>query len=127
MLPKAFKKLANKLDVRAKPDPKLAKNFKEGCGRRYMNVGLQSIAFFSGVAEKIGDKDLIMYSNFIADAIYNKKNEEFETYTNLYKHKLADLGLWETTKGVSSYQKMKILAKLRREGKKYYKEQEKKK
>ena len=126
-LPKAFTKIAKKLDVRVKPDPELAKNFKPGCGRRYMNIGLQTISFFSGVADKIKDKDLLFYAEQIEDAVYNKKLEEYETFTKLYKYKLAELGLWKSTVGMSKYQKMKVLAKFRGIAKKHMKEEEKKK
>jgi len=116
-LPKSLKKVANKLDIRVKPDPELAKKFDADCGRRYINVGLNMISFFHGVADKVGDKELKKYAKLIEKATYHRDAEKFETYTSLYKHKLASMGLWKSSKGVSAYEKMKIMNRLRKLGK----------
>lgn len=115
--PKSLKKVAKKLDVRVKPDPELAKKFDKDCGRRYINTALNMISFFHGVADKVGDKELKDYAKRIEKSTYHRDSKSFETYTSLYKHKLAAMGLWKSTQGISAYEKMKIMNKLRKLGK----------
>jgi hypothetical protein len=117
-LPKSLRKLAKKLDIRVHPDPELAKKFDSDCGRRYINVSLNMISFFNGVAEKIDDDELKGYAKEIEQASYHRDADGFKLYTDLYKQKLSSLGLWKTTEGISSYEKMKVLNRLRKLGKK---------
>lgn len=123
-LPKQFKKIAKKLDIRVHPDPELAKKFQKGCGRRYINVGLSMIAFFQGVADKIDDKELKGCADKIEKATYIRDAERFEKYTKEYKKRLGKLGLWKKTEGISAYEKMKALNKLRKIGKAVKKQQD---
>lgn len=116
-LPKPLKKIAKKLDIRVHPNPKLAKRFDDECGRRYINVALNMISFFDGVADKVNDKELKGYAKEIAKASYHRDADGFEMYTSLYKNKLGEMGLWKSTKGIGAYEKMKILNKLRKLGK----------
>jgi hypothetical protein len=115
--PKSLKKVAKKLDVRVKPDPELAKKFDSDCSRRYINTALNMISFFHGVADKVGDSELKGYAKKIEKSTYHRDSKGFETYTNLYKHKLAAMGLWKSTQGISTYEKMKLMNKLRKLGK----------
>lgn len=126
-LPKQFKKIAKKLDIRVHPDPELAKKFDKGCGRRYVNVGLNMIAFFQGVADKVNDDELKKHAKKIEDAVYIRDGDVFEKHTKLYKERLGDLGLWRTTEGISAYEKMKALNKLRKIGKAVKQQQDKEK
>lgn len=116
-LPKPLRNVARKLDIRVKPDPELAKKFDADCGRRYINTALNMISFFHGVADKVGDKELKDYAKKIEKSTYCRDAEKFETYTSLYKHKLGSMGLWKSSKGISAYEKMKIMNKLRKLGK----------
>lgn len=116
-LPKKFKKIARKLDIRVHPDPEKAKLFNPECGRRYINVALNMISFFDGVADKVDDDSLKEYAEKIRNAAYTQDGVTFDEYTKLYKERLGSLGLWRSTKGISTYQKVKILAKLRKVGK----------
>ena len=116
-LPKQFKKIAKKLDIRVHPDPELAKRFDKSCGRRYINVGLNMISFFHGVADKVNEPELKEYAKEVEESIYHSDGPNFEKYTNLYKKKLSDMGLWRSSKGISAYEKMKILNRLRKLGK----------
>lgn len=126
-LPKSLKKVAKKLDIRVHPDPELAKRFDPDCGRRYINVSLNMISFFNGVAEKVNDEDLKQYAKEIEQAAYTQDAERFETYTKLYKHKLGEMGLWKSTKGISAYQKMRVLNQFRKFGKQAKEQEEKEK
>ena len=122
-LPKPLRKIAKKLDIRVHPDPELAKKFDSDCSRRYINVSLNMIAFFEGVAEKVNDKELKGYAKEIAKSSYHRDAKGFETYTNLYKLKLGSMGLWKSGAGISAYEKMKIMNKLRKIGKQQAKEE----
>ena len=125
-LPKPLKKIAKKLDIRVYPNPKLAKKFDSNCGRRYINVSLNMISFFNGVADKVNDKELKAYAKKIEKATYHRDADGFKMYTDLYKHKLAAMGLWKSAEGVGTYEKMKIMNRLRKLGKSQKKEEEKK-
>lgn len=117
-LPKPLRNIARKLDIRVHPDPELAKKFDDDCGRRYINVSLNMISFFDGVADKVNDPKLKEYAKKIANASYHRDADGFKTYTTLYKNKLGEMGLWKSTKGISAYEKMKIMNRLRKLGKK---------
>ena len=124
-LPKSLKKVAKKLDIRIHPDPELAKKFDDDCGRRYINVSLNMISFFDGVADKVNDSELKGYAKEIANASYHRDAKGFETFTTLYKNKLASMGLWKSGQGISAYEKMKIMNRLRKLGKKAKEDKEK--
>ena len=124
-LPKSLKKIAKKLDVRVHPNPKLAKRFDTDCGRRYINVSLNMISFFNGVADKVNDNELKGYAKEIEKSTYHRDADKFKLYTDLYKNRLASMGLWKSAKGVTTYEKIKLMNQLRKLGKKV-KEQGKK-
>lgn len=113
-MPKALKKVIGKVDVRAKPDPKLAKLFKEGCNRRYMNVGIATLTFYKQLAKDINNEELIGYAKEIEQAVYTKDGDRFELYQKLFKGQMQTLGVWTSIKGIDNYQKLQVINKLRK-------------
>ena len=109
-----MKNIMKKMDIRTHPDPKLAKKFDSSCGRRYVNVGLQSIHFFHGVADKIGDKELKEHAKMIEDAVYTKNGDMFEVNKVLFTERMKELGLWKSVKGMSVYHKMQVVRKFKK-------------
>lgn len=112
MMPKALQKVIGKVDPRAKPDPERAKRFKEGAGRRYMNVGISTIDFYTGIAEQMKDKELRECAKQIGVAVYDKDDALFKAYTVMFQSRMQELGVWKSVKGISSYQKVKLMGKV---------------
>lgn len=109
---KALNNVVGKVDIRVKPPEHEVKRFKEGAGRRYVNVGISTRDFYKGVADSLKDKELKEYAKKIEKAIYTKDGELFETYDRLYKVRMQELGAWESVKGIGGFQKVKIMRKL---------------
>jgi len=109
-----MKKIMKKMDIRVHPDPKLAEKFDSSCGRRYKNVGIQTISFFHGVADKIKDKELKEHAEMIEDAVYKKDGDVFEINRVLFTERMKELGLWQSVKGMSAYQKMQAVRKFKK-------------
>ncbi|MGD9380983.1 MAG: hypothetical protein PVI03_00910 [Candidatus Thorarchaeota archaeon] len=129
MMPKALQKVIGKVDPRAKPDPERAKRFKEGAGRRYMNVGIATIDFYHGIAKEMKDKELKECAETIEKAVYDKDDMLFKAYTIMFRARMSEMGVWKSVKGMSSFQKAKIMGKIakvaRREKKKKEEEENK--
>lgn len=111
-VPKALQKVLGKVDPRAQPDPKEVRKFKDGAGRRYMNVGIATIAFYRDIAVHMKDKELKEYARNIMKAVYEKDDSMFKINTNLFQARMAELGVWKSFKGMSKYQKAKIMGKV---------------
>lgn len=109
-----MKKIMKKMDIRVHPDPKLAEKFDSSCGRRYINVGIQTISFFHGVADKVDDKELKNHANMLEDAVYKKDGDVFEVNKVLFTERMKELGLWKSVKGMSAYQKMQAIRKFKK-------------
>lgn len=112
-------RIRKKVDVRTKPDPKEAAKFNSCCSRRYINVGIALRDYFKHTAFALKDNDLKEYSKYIESAIYTQDKERFDINVKLYKARLQDLGVWKQVKGISTYKKAKILAKLGKFAKKH--------
>ena len=120
MMPKALKKVLGKVDPRKQPDPEIVKQFKPGTSRRYINMGVATYQFFYQMAESIDDKELKEYALEIEKAIKAKDDlTQFETYKNLYASRMQELGVWKNIKGLSKYQKLVILNKIRKQAKEH--------
>ena len=113
-----MKKIMKKMDIRTHPDPSMAEKFDSSCGRRYINVGIQTVQFFNGVADKIGDKELKEHAEMIEDAVYKKDGDVFEINKVLFTERMKELGLWKSIKGMSAYEKMKAVRKFKKMAKK---------
>ena len=109
MIPKLLKKALKKVDPRVIPPEEEARKFKEGCSRRYINVGIATRNFYNGVAEQMKDEELREYAREIEKAIYSKDSQLYETYTFLFRNRMGELGVWKSVKGLSTYQKVKIM------------------
>jgi len=109
-----MKKIMKKMDIRVHPDPDMAKRFDKSCGRRYINVGIQTISFFSGVADKINDKELKEHAKMLEDAVYKKDGDVFEVNKVLFTERMKELGLWKSVKGMSAYEKMQAVRKFKK-------------
>jgi len=131
MMPKALQKVIGKVDPRAKPDPERAKRFKKGTGRRYMNVGIATIDFYHGIAKEMKDDDLKDTAKTIEKAVYDKDDMLFKAYTTMFRARMSELGVWKSVKGMSSFQKAKLMGKVakiaRKEKKKKEEEENKRK
>lgn len=128
-IPKALSKVIGRVDPRAKPDPERAKRFKEGTGRRYMNVGIATIDFYHGIAKEMKDKELKECAETIEKAVYEKEDMLFKAYSVMFRSRMAEMGVWKSVKGMSSFQKAKVMgkiAKLARKDKLKKKEEENK-
>ncbi len=109
---KALNKTVGKVDPRVKPPEEEVTKFKEGAGRRYINVGIATRNFYLGVAETLKDKELKEHAKEIEHAIYTKDGDKFELYDRLYKVRMQELGAWKSVKGLGAYQKMKVMRRL---------------
>jgi len=109
-----MKKILKKMDIRVHPDPAMAKRFDKSCGRRYINMGIQTISFFNGIADKINDNELREQAKVIEIAIYKKDNNAFEIGKTLFTNRMKELGLWTSVKGMSAYQKMQVIRKFKK-------------
>lgn len=112
VIPKALQKVIGKIDPRAKPDPNEVKKFKEGAGRRYMNVGISTKNFYAGIAEQMKDKELRECAIQIKQAVYDKNDMLFRTYTVLFQSRMGELGVWKSVKGIGGYQKAKVMGRI---------------
>jgi hypothetical protein len=130
-IPKALQRAIGKIDPRAHPPEEAVKRFKKGAGRRYMNVGLETIKFYHGIAKEMKDKDLADSANVIETAVYDKDDMLFKAYTTMFQARMSELGVWKSVKGISSFQKAKLMGKMaklaRRQKKKQEEEENKKK
>lgn len=120
-----IRNLIKKVDPRVQPPEEEKKKFDDDCSRRYINVGIAMRDFFKGVADSIGDKDLLEYSDYITKSIYHRDKDTFDRNVRLYTVRLQQLGIWKEVKGLTKYQKTKMLLKLAGLGKKFKKQQEK--
>lgn len=112
MMPKALQKVIGKVDPRKVPPEHEVKKFKEGAGRRYINVGLSTRDFYNGIADKMDDDELKENAKEIEKAIYSKDDEMFKVYSTLFQSRMSELGVWKSVKGLSRLQKAQLMGKL---------------
>ncbi len=123
-LPKSFtdlKRVIKKVDIRKFPPEHEKVKFPEGTSRRFINVGISTRDFFKGCANHINDKELKNYADEIEKAIYSRDGEQFDIWVNMFKARMAELGVWKSVKGLTKMQTMKVLAKLKKDKGKYEK------
>jgi len=122
MMPKALQKVIGKVDPRKIPPEEEVKKFRKGAGRRYINVGIEVVSFYHGIAKEMKDKELKECAETIEKAVYDKDDMLFKAYTTMFRARMSEMGVWKSVKGMSSFQKAKIMGKLakvaRREKKK---------
>jgi hypothetical protein len=117
-----IKNALKRIDPRVFPNQEMAKKFKDGCGRRYINVGISVIQTYHGMADAMKDKELKDYAKRIEKAVYEKDGDNYDIVVKLFQTRMKELGAWKSVEGMGKFQKAKVLAGIR----KYAKQQQKK-
>ena len=114
VLEKLLNGVLEKVDMRSQPDPEEAKGFSTSCSRRYINVGILTYSFYRTIADGLKDDYLRDQAAIIKSAVQHKDALKFEVAVSLFKNRLNEMGAWKSVKGLSHWQKVRILAKLRK-------------